>query len=139
MIILDTNVLSELMRPDPEERVARWLASRPTTSLCTTAITQAEVLLGMYLMPKGKRRDEIEQAARRVFDKGFAGRLLPFESEAARAYARITSTRRRSGRPISQADAQIAAIARSTGFDLATRNTSDFEGCGIDLHDPWDG
>jgi predicted nucleic acid-binding protein len=107
--------------------------------LCTTTITQAEILLGVHLLPRGKRRDEIEQEAQEVFEKDFAGRLLPFESEAARAYARITSARRRSGRPISQADAQIAAIAHSTGFDLATRNTSDFEGCGIELHDPWDG
>lgn len=139
MIILDTNIVSELMRREPAESVARWLAGRPATSLCTTTITQAEILLGVHLLPRGKRRDEIEQEAQEVFEKDFAGRLLPFESEAARAYARITSARRRSGRPISQADAQIAAIARSTGFDLATRNTSDFEGCGIELHDPWDG
>ena len=139
MIILDTNIVSELMRSAPAESVARWLAGRPATSLCTTTITQAEILLGVHLLPRGKRRDEIEQEAQEVFEKDFAGRLLPFESEAARAYARITSARRRSGRPISQADAQIAAIARSTGYDLATRNVSDFEGCGIELHDPWDG
>ena len=139
MIILDTSVVSELMRREPAESVARWLAGRPATSLCTTTITQAEILLGVHLLPRGKRRDEIEQEAQEVFEKDFAGRLLPFDGEGARAYARITSARRRSGRPISQADAQIAAIARSTGYDLATRNVSDFEGCGIELHDPWDG
>jgi predicted nucleic acid-binding protein len=137
MIVLDTNVVSDLMRAEPTERVARWLASRPATSLCTTTITQAEILLGVQLLPKGKRRDAIEQAAFETFDKDFAGRLFPFDGGAARAYARLAAARRRSGRPISQADAQIAAIARSLGFDLATRNVSDFEGCGIDLFDPW--
>jgi predicted nucleic acid-binding protein len=125
------------MRPAPSEDVAGWLASRPATSLCTTTITQAEILLGVYLLPKGKRRDAIEQAAFDTFDKDFAGRLLPFDDEAARAYARLVAARRRSGRPISQADAQIAAIARSLGFDLATRNVREFEGCGVDVLDPW--
>jgi predicted nucleic acid-binding protein len=137
MIILDTNVVSEIMRLEPAERVARWLTSRPATSLCTTTITQAEILLGVHLLPRGKRRDELEQEAQEALEQGFAGRLLPFDSEAARAYARIASARRRSGRPISQADAQIAAIARSTGYGLATRNVADFEGCGIELFDPW--
>lgn len=137
MIILDTNVVSELMRLEPDEIVVRWLASRPATSLCTTTVTQAEIFLGVHLMPKGKRRDALEQAAQDVFDKDFAGRLLVFDGDAARAYARIAAARRRSGRPISQADAQIAAIARSAGFDLATRNVGDFEGCGIALFDPW--
>jgi predicted nucleic acid-binding protein len=137
MIVLDTNVVSELMRLDPAERVARWLASRPTTSLCTTAITQAEILLGVQLLPKGKRRDAIEQAAQDTFDQDFSGRVFPFDGDAARAYARIVAARRRSGRPISQADAQIAAIARSRDFDLATRNVRDFEDCGIELFDPW--
>jgi predicted nucleic acid-binding protein len=139
MIILDTNVISELMRREPAENVGRWLASRPAPSLCTTTITQAEILLGVHLLPKGKRRDEIEREAHEAFDKDFAGRVLPFDSEAARAFARITSARRRSGRPISQADAQIAAIARATGYDLATCNTTDFEGCGIELRNPWRG
>ena len=137
MIILDTNVISELMRAEPAEGVARWIADRSTTSLCTTVITQAEILFGAQLLPKGKRRDAIEQKADVLFDRGFAGRVFPFDGEAARAYARIAGTRSRAGRPISMADAQIAAIARSLGFDLATRNVSDFQGCGIDLLDPW--
>jgi predicted nucleic acid-binding protein len=139
MIVLDTNVVSELMRPDRTESVARWFMGRAVTTLCTTAVTQAEILFGAQLLPKGKRRDGIEQAAGVLFDKGFEGRVLPFDSEAARAYARIVASPRRSGRPISQADAQIAAIARSLDFDLATRNVSDFEGCGIEVHDPWRG
>ena len=137
MIILDTNVVSELMRPEPTESVARWFIDRPMTSLCTTAVTQAEIFLGAQLLTKGKRRDAIEQKAQVLFDQGFDGRVFPFNGDAARAYARIVAARRRAGRPISQFDAQIAAIARSLGFDLATRNVNDFQGCGIDLFDPW--
>jgi len=137
MIVLDTNIVSELMRADPAERVVHWLASRHAASLCTTAITEAEILVGVQLMPKGKRRDAIEQEAQDTFDKDLGGRVLPFDGDAARMYARIVAARRRSGRPISQADAQIAAIARSRGFELATRNIRDFEGCGIELFDPW--
>lgn len=137
MIVLDTNVVSELMRTEPTDSVAHWIASRPATSLCTTAITQAEILRGVQLLPRGKRRDALEDIAQEIFDQDFTGRVFPFDGEAARAYARIAGTRRRAGRPISMADAQIAAIARSLGFDLATRNMSDFQGCGIDLLDPW--
>ncbi|MDB4956879.1 MAG: putative Plasmid stability protein stbB [Myxococcales bacterium] len=137
MIVLDTNVVSELMRPKPADSVVRWIGGRSATSLCTTTITQAEILHGVLLLAKGKRRDAIEKAAEAMFDKDFAGRVLPFGTDAARVYARISAARRRSGRPIAQFDAQIAAIARSTGASLATRNVSDFEGCGIDVADPW--
>src|SRR5262245_61930380 len=119
MIVLDTNVVSELMKVDPTERVVRWIAGRSPTSLCTTAITQAEILVGVQLLPRGKRRDALEQVADEIFDEDFEGRVFSFDSDAARAYARIMAARRRAGRPISQADAQIAAIARSLGFDLA--------------------
>jgi predicted nucleic acid-binding protein len=119
--------------------VIHWFANRSPSSLCTTAVTQAEILLGAQLMTKGKRRDVIEQKAQVLFDRGFARRVFSFDSDAAGAYARIVAARRRSGRPIAQADAQIAAIARSMGYDLATRNVSDFGGCGIELHDPWSG
>lgn len=139
MIILDTNVISELMRTEPAEAVVRWVASHPSNSLCTTTITQAELLHGVLLLPRGKRRDALQEAAQMMFDTEFTGRTFSFDGDAARAYARIAATRRRSGRPISQFDAQIAAIARSTGCDLATRNLSDFGGCGIELHDPWNG
>lgn len=137
MIVLDTNVLSELMRPAPADSVVRWITSRPATSLSTTTITQAELLHGVLLLPKGRRRDAIEQAVQVMFEKQFAGRVMPFDSDAAYAYARLAAARRRAGRPISQPDAQIAAIARSTGCDLATRNVTDFEGCGVEILDPW--
>lgn len=137
MIILDTSVLSELMRPKPADVVVRWVASRPPTTMCTTTITKAEILDGVLHLPKGKRRDAIEQAVYEIFDKDFVGRVLPFSSDAARAYARIAAARRRAGRPISHVAAQVAAIARSNGHEVATRHISDFEGCGIDVLDPW--
>jgi predicted nucleic acid-binding protein len=137
MIILDTNVVSELMRLAPAHSVSRWVRGKPATSLYTTAITQAEILVGVMLMPKGKRRDSYEEVAGAILDNEFAGRVMSFDSEAARAFAHIVATRRKLGRPISQPDGQIAAIARSTGCELATRNVRDFEGCGIELLDPW--
>lgn len=137
MIVLDTNVLSELMRAAPADAVMRWVRARSATSLYTTSITQAEILYGVRLLPAGKRRNAIESAADAMFREDFAGRVLPFAGDAARSYARIAAERRRVGKPISQADAQIAAIADAAGGKLATRNVADFTHCGIDVVDPW--
>jgi hypothetical protein len=137
VILLDTNVLSELMKPAPANSVVDWVASQPAASLYTTTITQAEVLHGILLLPPGKRRKAFENAAEVMFAEDFAGRIIPFGSDAARFYAEIAVERRRSGRPISHFDAQIAAIARSTGAPLATRNVADFHDCGIEIVDPW--
>ncbi len=137
MIVLDTNVLSELMRPNPAERVVAWLAAQPAASVYTTSITQAEILHGLLLLPPGRRRRGLEAAAETMFAKDFEGRILGFGSEAALPYARIASARRRAGRPLSQFDAQIAAIAHSAGAAVATRNVADFAGCGVKLIDPW--
>jgi len=137
MIVLDTNVISELMRRTPTAAVVRWVDARPIGRLYTTAITQAEIFHGILLLPRGKRRDAIGVAATQMFEADFVGRVLPFAGDAARAYADIAASRRRSGRPISAFDAQIAAIARSTGAQLATRNVDDFADCGIDVVDPW--
>lgn len=137
MIVLDTNVLSELIKPAPMRAVAEWVASQPATSIYTTSITQAEILHGIMLMPSGKRRSSIEAAVEAMFSQDFGGRVLPFGSDAAHHYARIAATRRRAGHPISHFDAQIAAIARATGSAVATRNISDFQGCGVKLIDPW--
>jgi hypothetical protein len=137
VIVLDTNVLSELMRPKPATTVAKWVAKQSAASLFTTTITQAAILHGVLLLPEGRRRDAIDAAADAMFEEDFAGRILPFGSHAAHAYAEIAAARRRLGRPISQFDAQIAAIAFSTGAGVATRNVPDFEGCGIHVIDPW--
>ena len=137
MIIVDTNVLSEVMKVSPLPRVVDWWNSHPETELYLTSITQAEILAGIELLPKGKRRAAIAQAAEATFREDFADRILPFDSEAAREFARITAARRKLGRPISQPDAQIAAIARSCGAVLATRNSGDFEHCGVKLVNPW--
>ena len=137
MIILDTNVLSELMKPAPASKVVDWIAAQPVASLYTTSITQAEVLHGLMVLPSGRRRRSLEAAATSMFAEDFGGRILGFDADAAPSYSRIASDRRRAGRPISHFDAQIAAIALSTGGSLATRNVADFDGCGVTVVDPW--
>lgn len=137
MIILDTNVLSELMKPAPARGVVDWMAGQPATNLYTSSITQAEILHGLLLLPPGRRRRALEAAATAMFAEDFAGRVLGFGTDAAQPYAQIATDRRRAGRPISHFDAQIAAIARFTGAAIATRNTPDFVGCGVTLIDPW--
>jgi predicted nucleic acid-binding protein len=115
----------------------RWIAAQPEVTLYTTSITQAEILHGLALLPRGKRRRTLQDAATATFSEDFPGRILGFGTDAAAAYAQIAADRRALGRPISQFDAQIAAIVLSAGATLATRNGSDFEGCGIRLVDPW--
>ncbi len=137
MIVLDTNVLSELMRPTPSAAVEGWVGSQPVASIFISAITEAELRYGLALLPEGRRQRQLVAEAEAMLAEDFAGRILPFDSPAAAAYARIAAARRLSGRPISQADAQIAAIAASRGASLATRNVADFVGCGIDVVDPW--
>ena len=139
MIVLDTNVLSELMRPAPEAKVILWLDTQPAVRLFTTTITQAEILYGIEAMPAGKRRVALQSAAKAMFQEDFAGRILPFDGDAARMFPQIVLSRRASGRPIAQWDAQIAAIARSRDASLATRNTADFQHCGITVLNPWGG
>jgi predicted nucleic acid-binding protein len=137
MVVLDTNVLSELMRPRPAPAVEIWVAAQPSASLFTTAVTQAEVLLGLALLPPGRRRSGLLAAADAIFEVDLAGRVLSFDSAAAREFAVIAASGRQAGRPIAQADAQIASIARSRGAALATRNVADFEVCGVRVIDPW--
>lgn len=125
------------MKTAPDERVRNWIAAQPATSLYTTSITQAEILHGIALLPSGKRRDALEAAAEAMFREEFAGRILPFGGDAAPPYARIAADRRKAGRPISHFDAQIAAIARSTGAAIATRDSAGYDGCGVDVINPW--
>jgi len=137
MIIVDTNVLSELMRASPAEPVVRWMAAQPARAVYTTTITQAEILYGILALPAGKKRDAIRAAAEAMFATEFEGRILSFDAGAATAYARTAADRRRAGKPISHFDAQIAAIAVNEKAELATRNVADFEGCGIRVVNPW--
>lgn len=139
MIILDTNVLSELMRPKPSPRVTAWVTEQSATELFTTSITEAEIFYGIELLNKGAHRDALLTAAEAMFAEDLGGRILVFESEAARVFSRIAALRRRNGRPITHADAQIAAIAQLRAAKLATRNIADFRDCGIDVIDPWGG
>lgn len=138
MTILDTNVLSELMTHSPSLEVLAWISGqRATGELCLTTITVAEILYGIELLPKGKRRDGLLAEAEAMFTEDFASRILPFEEQAARIFGKIAAGRRARGRPIAEFDAQIAAIASANGAALATRNSADFEGCGLRLVNPW--
>jgi predicted nucleic acid-binding protein len=137
MIILDTNVLSETLRPAPSTRVLEWMRSEPASALFTTAITESEMLYGVALLPEGARRQSLKSVVDLIFTTDLTGRVLPFDRAAAREFADIAASRRRAGRPISEADARIAAIARSRGAALATRNVGDFAGCQLQLIDPW--
>ena len=137
MILLDTNVISELMRPHPDQDVVDWVSTYPKVSLFTTAIAEAEILFGVSILSIGKRKTALTKAVKEIFNKDFEGRVLPFDSSAVSAYASIASKRRSSGTPISQFDAQIAAIAHTRGASVATRNIYDFMNCGIDVINPW--
>ena len=138
MIILDTNILSELMRSQPDKLVLHWIGTYKATDLFITALTKAEILYGLELLSQGKRRTALKQAARSMFDIDFAQRILPFDADAAQQFAIIAAKRKKIGRPISQIDAQIAAISRFHNASLATRNVSDFEECGIEIINPWE-
>ena len=137
MIILDTNALSETLKPVPSSILLRWLASQDPVSIYTTAISQAEMLHGVELLPTGRRRQQLAQVVEEIFAEDFSGRVLPFDQESAREFAYIVASRKPAGRPISQFDAMIAAIARRRGAAVATRNTGDFEHCGTRLINPW--
>jgi len=137
MIVLDTNVISEAMSSSPNGNVSRWLSTQMAIELFTTSISLAEILYGIDLLPPGKRRNALLVSAEAMFIRLFSGRVLVFDEAAAQAFPSIAVDRRLQGRPISLFDAQIAAIARASGAILATRNTSDFEGCGIRLVNPW--
>ena len=137
MFVIDTNVASELMRPAPNPVVEAWIAEQDAEAMYLTAVSEAELLYGVAIMPAGKRRNALEAAMREWLDLGFAQRILPFDSAAARAYAEIASARRRAGRPIGEADCQIAAISRCRGAVLVTRNVRDFEATEVELVDPW--
>lgn len=138
MIVLDTNVVSELMRPAPDDVVVAWVDAQPPDDLYLTSMTVAELLFGVARLPSGRRRERLSERIGRLVDDLFADRVLAFDAPAAVAYARIATARERAGRPIGAADAVIVATAASAGASsLATRNVSDFVGAGLALVDPW--
>ena len=134
MIIIDTNVLSELLRPTPAAQVEAWLSEQDGAEVYFTSVGEAELRYGLAL---GRRHASLSKAIDNILDEDFRDRILSFDQRAARAYAAIAADRRTSGRPISQFDCQIAAIARVNEGAVATRNSVDFEGCGITLINPW--
>lgn len=125
------------MRPIPSAAVFAWLTAPERQPIYTTAVCRAEVLLGIFVLPLGKKRAVLAEAATRLFKDDFAGLVLPFDTTAADAFARIFALRRRMGRPIQPFDAQIAGIVAANRATLVTRDVADFEGCGFDVVNPW--
>jgi predicted nucleic acid-binding protein len=135
MIILDTNVLSELMRPEPEAAVLQWMTAQ-TDALYVTALSYAEILLGIDLLPQGQRRQHLGEQAAAMFTEDFAGRILSFDGVTAPTYAALVGARQRAGQRLNPVDGMIAAIAHVHGATLATRD-GDFGDCGVPLINPW--
>ena len=137
MIVLDTNVVSELIHPRSGTTVIYWADRQPTHSLYLSTVTEAVLRYGVAILPLGQRREGLLAEIENMLRQDFAGRILPFDRAAALAYAVIAAARRAAGSPINHADCQIAAIAHSNGASVATRDVNDFEGCGIDVVNPW--
>ncbi len=137
MIVLDTNVVSELLRPIPARRVEDWLAVQDGATVYFTAVGEAELRHGVAMLPDSRRRAALSEVVEGLLREDFRNRVLSFECAAACAYADIVADRHVAGRPISQFDCQIAAIARANHAAVATRNVGDFAGCGIQVIDPW--
>ena len=139
VILLDTNVVSELMRPVPNGAVLQWLDAQPPQDLATSTVTVAEIGAGLAVMPSGARQTDLRSRAAQLLAQGFAERIFGFDLAAAAVYSDLFALRRRSGRPPSGYDLLIAAIAHARGMAVATRNTSDFAGCGLRMVNPWEG
>lgn len=137
MIVLDTNVISEVMRPEPNKQVVKWLQTQRIQEIFTTVIAEAELFKGIELMADGKRRHAFLNAIEQFLRIDMGNRILPFDRAAARLFGTIFAQRKTKGRPITPLDTEIAAIVRANNGILATRNTRDFESCGIDLINPW--
>ena len=137
MFVLATNILSAMMSTRVVPEVAEWIAGQPVGLLFTTSISQAEILSGIAIMPESRRRSDLEAAAGAMFLEDFEGRVLPFDMNAAVAYADIFAARRRAGRPTATIDLLIASVARSHHASVVTRDVSGFEGCGLRVINPW--
>src|SRR5258708_5973007 len=125
------------MRPQPDSTVVNWIAAEPRSELFAASVTKAEILLGIASLPTGRRKAGFAEAAERLFPVMLAGRVIPFDADAAEHYAEVVISRRRVGRPIGIVDAQIAAIALTAGASIATRDVNGFEGCGVVVINPW--
>lgn len=136
MIVLDTNVVSEAMRPQPDPAVVEWLNAQAVETLYLSSVSMAELLFGIGVLPDGARKDRLSQAVQALLAI-FPGRVLPFDQESARRYAEIAVSARAAGRPLAAVDGFIAASAAARGFAVATRNTRHFADTGVDLIDPW--
>jgi predicted nucleic acid-binding protein len=137
MIVLDTNVISEPAKPIPNQSVVAWLNEQPAETLYLTATSLAELFAGIGILPDGKRKAQVHQRMSDLVGIFFGPRILPFDRNAAMAYASIMALATLKGRAISFADGQIAAIAQVHGFTVATRDTAPFEAAGIPVIDPW--
>lgn len=138
MYILDTNIISELIRPQPDKNVIGWISRQPLQRMYTTAITKAELYYGVLLQPDGKRREQLSNAIDVILKSGFDGHILSFDTISSEYFAEIAAIRRSIGKPISHADGQIAAICNQHQMTLLTRNVSDFSDCGIELINPFE-
>jgi predicted nucleic acid-binding protein len=137
MILIDTNVISEVMKVSPSLQVLEWLNHQDSNELYVSAITIGEIEYGLRILPDGRRRLELKERFGRFISAAFTQRILAFDVSAARTYGDVMGLRKELGRPMSMPDGQIAAIARCRGLSIATRNTSDFEECGVDLINPF--
>ena len=138
-MLLDTNVVSELIRKSPAPAVVNWVSDHPLEDLFLSAVSEAELRYGAAILPAGRRRDTLFLKIDAMLHDAFDDRVLPFDGDAARAYGNIAAVHRSAGRPVAPADCQIAAIAASRGMAVATRNVRDFEDMGIEILDPWAG
>ena len=138
MILLDTHVVSEVMKVSPSASVLRWLDDQSSSAVYVSAVTVGEIEYGLRILPDGRRRLQLKERFEQFIALAFAQRVLGYEEAAARLYGEIMGLRKELGRPMSVPDGQIAAIARSHGLSIATRNTRDFEECGVDLLNPFD-
>lgn len=137
MILLDTNIVSEFMRATPDENVIAWLNAQQSSELFLSSITIAEIGYGLYVLPNGKRKKQLQNRFEQFIKNAFSYRILDFTEQAAQNYARVMGEKQQAGRPMSVPDGQIAAIALTNGFALATRNIKDFEDCGLELINPF--
>lgn len=136
--VLDTNVLSEIMKLQGLRKVKNWVVTQPRENLFITSITQSEILYGIAILPDGKRKQALRESAQAMFVEEFTGQILAFDQKAAVGFAEIAANRKKIGKPISQADAQIAAICLVNNAAIATRNVDDFADCQIKIINPWD-